>query len=86
MAISFAASLAKLTVPRNQQELGEKRIAHHLVPFLCRSNGGMLSVFHANELSVGYRDMTSICRHRWTSCSSRCHAADPSALFRSTAA
>src|SRR5262245_2141731 len=38
---------------RAQQELMEKRVVYHLVPFPCRLNGGMLPVFRAHELSVG---------------------------------
>src|SRR5262249_8742959 len=43
---------------REEQELREKRVAYHLIPFPWRSNGGMLPVFRANELSVGWRYTT----------------------------
>ena len=36
----------------------EKWVAYHRVPFPCGLNGGMLPVFRANELSVGWRDTT----------------------------
>ena len=36
----------------------KKRVAYHLIPLPCRPNGGMLSGFRANELSVGWRYTT----------------------------
>src|SRR5262245_7359959 len=43
-----------------EQELVDKQITYHLIPFPCRSTGGMLSAFRANELSAGWRYTTGL--------------------------
>src|SRR5262245_40485172 len=48
----------QLPEQREEQKLVEKWGAYHGIPFLCRSNGGMLPVFRANELSAGWRYTT----------------------------
>src|SRR5215510_8264594 len=50
----------QLPEQREEQKLVEKWGAYHGIPFLCRSNGGMLPVFRANELSAGWRYTTGI--------------------------